>query len=510
MANNYNIAKNTLFLYFRMLCTIAVSLYTSRVVLQVLGVEDYGTYQVVGGISSMLSYVINGSLASGSSRFIIYEIGKGTSGKLRETFSTLMTIHILIGIAVILLAEIFGLYFLYNKLVIPEERFGAALFTFHLSIIATFIGITQVPYTALIIGHERMNIYAYMSIIEAVLKLSIVYVLMFSNWDKLELYALLLFIVQTGITLFYRFYCIRSYKDEASFKLIWDKRLIKKVLSFSSWNLIENTSISLNNQGTILLLNMFFNPGIVTARSIANIVSMTANNFIGNFRTAINPQIIKKFSSNDQNGSKLLLLESTKYSYFLMLILSLPIFVTAEDLLCLWLEQVPEYATVFLQFAIVTALFGVFDQSFYTAFTAKGQIKESTIFSVLIGYISFPVIYILFKMKCSPISLAWVSLISSAILAFFIKPLLLHRIMGYSWKELKILFKSCLIVTLISIPVPILFYFFEKQIFHVQLIRFFSLIVICLLCTICSIWYIGLSHDMRVQLIRLIKNKIKR
>lgn len=212
MAQN-SIAKNTILLYFRTLCTIIISLYTSRIVLQVLGVNDYGIYQVVGGISSMLSYVINGSLASGSSRFITFEMGKGERGNVNEVFSSLLTIHIIIGIIVILLSETIGLWFVCHKLVIPSERLNAALFTFQFSILTTIIGITQVPYTAIIIGHEKMNIYAYTSIIEAILKLIIVYLLSVSGWDKLILYSALLFIVQLCITSFYRIYCVRHYKE---------------------------------------------------------------------------------------------------------------------------------------------------------------------------------------------------------------------------------------------------------------------------------------------------------
>lgn len=504
MAQN-SIAKNTILLYFRTLCTIIISLYTSRIVLQVLGVNDYGIYQVVGGISSMLSYVINGSLASGSSRFITFEMGKGERGNVNEVFSSLLTIHIIIGIIVILLSETIGLWFVCHKLVIPSERLNAALFTFQFSILTTIIGITQVPYTAIIIGHEKMNIYAYTSIIEAILKLIIVYLLSVSGWDKLILYSALLFIVQLCITSLYRIYCVRNYK-ESHYHFKINKVTIKKVLSFSTWNLIENTSISLNAQGTSVLLNMFFSSGVVTARSIANIISMTANNFINNLRTATNPQIVKRFSSNDLEGSKRLLLNSTKYSYYMMLMLAIPIFMVAQQLLYLWLGQVPEYSVIFLKFTIITALFSVFDQSFYTAFTAKGQIKETTLYSICIGYITFPITYVLFKLGFSPIALCWTMLASSVISSIIIKPILLIKIIGYKWSDLKALLLDCLKITMIAIPIPTIVYIYKNIIFPNNISLFLGLSFVSIVCTATTIWAIGIDHNIRLKIIQKIKH----
>ena len=352
-----------------------------------------------------------------------------------------------------------------------------------------------------------MNIYAYTSIIEAILKLLLVYILMVSDWDKLMLYASLLFVVQCGITFFYRYYCIRHY-EESHYHFSFDKSIIKKVLGFSSWNLVENTSISLNAQGTTILLNMFFNSDIVTGRSVANIVSMTANSFVNNFRTAANPQIVKRFSANDFDGSKHLLLISTKYSYFLMLILAFPVFLVAKQLLYLWLGQIPDYSVVFLQFAIVTTLFGVFDQSFYSAFTAKGQIKETTICSICVGYLSFPVIYVLFKLGYSPVSLSWVMLFSSLILAIFIKPFLLVKIMGYTWTDIFVLFKSCIIVTVVSVPIPLLLYIFRNTLFHTPYLDFFILSISGVVCVALTVWFLGLDDDIRKRIQNTIKTKL--
>ena len=505
---NKTIAKNTIFLYFRMMLTMVVSLYTSRVVLQTLGVNDYGIYQTVGGVAGILQFIINGSLAFGSSRFITYEIGRGDEYSLKRTFSSLLTIHIFIGLLVALLAETIGLWFVYNKLQIPSERFFSAVVVYHISIVSSIVGITQVPYTATIIGHERMSIYAYMSVAEATLKLLIVYLLLIGDWDKLILYSALLFGVQLFVALIYRFYCVHHF-SEAKFHFVFDKHMLKKILGFSTWNLVENTSISLSNQGTIILLNMFFSPAVVTARAVANIVSQAAYSFVGNFRTAVNPQIIKRFSSDDFDGSKHLLLVSTLYSYFLMLVFALPIFFVAEPLLRLWLGQVPEYSVMFLRFSIIGALIGVFEQSFYTAFTAKGEIRESTLWSVSLGYLSFPVVYILFKCGFAPISLAWVMLVSSILSACVAKPILLVKRLNYKWKEIANLVRRCLIVSVISLPLPICTYF-NQDYFPNGIVAFICVTFISILSVAISVWFIGLPKEFRAFLISNFYKKIKK
>ena len=345
-SKNKTIAKNTLFLYFRMMFSMLVSLYTSRVVLQALGIEDYGIYQTVGGVVGMLSF-LNGALSTGSSRFLTYEMGTGNWTKLQRTFSSVLTVHILLAILIVLIAETGGLWFVCNKLVIPTERIDAAIFAYHFSILAAVFSITQVPYSACIISHERMGIYAYMSIIEVSLKLIIVYMLAIGNLDKLKLYALLYCFINISVALFYRFYCIRKF-SETHYKLIWDKVIIKNVLCYSGWNLFANTAIALVNQGATILVNMFFAPSVVAARAISNQVNMAAYHFITNFRTAANPQIVKRYAAGDFEGSKSLLLSSTVYSYYLMLLLTLPICLVAEPLLHFWLGTVPDYTVQFL------------------------------------------------------------------------------------------------------------------------------------------------------------------
>lgn len=484
-----------------MMFTMVVSLYTSRVVLEVLGIDDFGIYQTVGGIVAMLSF-LNGALSTGSSRFLTFELGRNDFEKLQRTFSTVLNAHIILAIIIVLAAETGGLWFFYNKLVIPEDRMDAAALAYHLSIFTAFFNITQVPYSASIISHEKIGIYAYMSIIEAVLKLSVVYALLLGGVDKLKMYAILLCIVQVGIVLFYRYYCNKKFY-ETKYSFIWDKAILKDVLSYSGWNLFANTAIALKNQGATIMLNIFFSPAVVSARAIANQVNMAANQFVQNFRTASNPQIVKNYAAGDFEASKKLLLTSTTISYYLMLILCLPICLVTEDLLNLWLVDVPEYTVQFLQLTIITSLFQVFDTSFYTALYAKGRIKENALVSPTLGFIAFGVVYVLFRLGCSPMSLAWALFIDYALLGLVVKPILIIKIVGYRWSDILTVFKPCFKVTMASLTVPLLLYINQDLLFSNSLLRFFTLVVISVTCVAVSVWYLGIDVEVKVRIVEM-------
>ena len=505
-SNNKTIAKNTIYLYFRMMFTMLVSLYTSRVVLKVLGVEDFGTYQAVGGIVIMLSFV-NSALSNGTSRFLTYELGTGDYEKLRKTFSSLLSLHIIIAIITVLVAETIGLWFVMNKLVIPDGRMEAALFVYHMSVLTSVITITQVPYNATIISHEKMGVYAYLSIFEVVTKLLIVYVLILFGWDKLKLYALLLALLQIATALYYRHYCVKNFSETRN-SFILDKSIVKEVLGYSIWNLISSISIPLKNQGLIILINMFFSPAVVTARALANQVNMAANQFIQNFRTAANPQIVKRLASGNIQGSKALLLSSTKYSYFMMLALCLPICLLTEPLLKLWLGDIPEYTVIFLQLTIITSLFQVFDNSFYTALYAVGRIKENALISPMLGILTFPITYFLFKLGHSPIIVAWILLIMYVLLGVIVKPILIVKYASYKWREITDVFIVCFKVTLLSSIFPMIFYFYKEKLFESDITSNIILLFICLLSTTVAIWYIGLEPQIKSKIISAVKKEI--
>lgn len=497
--NNKTIAKNTLFLYFRMMFTMVISLFTSRIILQKLGVDDYGIYQAVGGVVGFLSF-INGALATGSSRFLTYALGEGNAEKLKRTFSTTLNIHIIISILVVIVAETIGLWFLYHKMVIAPERMTAAVYTYHLSILTAVFTLTQVPYNATIVAHEKMSIYAYMSIFEVSAKLLVCYLLAIGGFDRLMMYATLLLSVQVGIMCFYRFYCTHHF-EEARFSFSFDKKIFKEIAGFSGWSMFANASIALNSQGVLILLNMFFAPAVVAARAISLQVNMAANQFVSNFRQAANPQIVKKYAAGDYEGSKHLLLESTKYSYYMMYLIALPVCLLAYPLLKLWLGVVPDYTVPFLQIVIVQSLFQVFDTSFYTALYAKGRLRENALTSPTLGFMIFPITYVFFKLAYSPLVLSWTSLAVYAILGMVQKPWLIMKMVDYKWKEIWGVYRSCLIVTVASLPIPIIIY---RLVDSTQIVYFILLGLVCLISVALSVFFLGIDKAMRKKVQKMI------
>lgn len=497
--NNKTIAKNTLFLYFRMMFTMVISLFTSRIILQKLGVDDYGIYQAVGGVVGFLSF-INGALSTGSSRFLTYALGEGNVEKLKRTFSTTLNIHILIAILIVIVAETIGLWFLYHKMVIAPDRLSAAVYTYHLSILTAVFTLTQVPYNATIVAHEKMSIYAYMSIFEVSAKLLICYLLSIGNFDRLMMYATLLLGVQVGCMCFYRFYCTHHF-EEARFSFSFDKKIFKEIAEFSGWSMFANASIALNSQGVLILLNMFFAPAVVAARAISLLVNMAANQFVSNFRQAANPQIVKKYAVGDYEGSKHLLLESTKYSYYMMYLIALPVCLLAYPLLKLWLGVVPDYTVPFLQIVIVQSLFQVFDTSFYTALYAKGRLRENALTSPTLGFMIFPITYVFFKLGYSPLVLSWTSLVIYAILGIIVKPWLIIKIVDYKCSEIWSVYRSCLIVTVASLPIPIIIY---RLVDSTQVVYFILLGLLCLLSVVLSAFFLGIDKAMRKKVLGMI------
>lgn len=499
------IAKNTLFLYFRMLFVMAVTLYTSRVVLEILGIDDFGIYQTVGGIVGMLSFV-NTALSTGTSRFITFELGRNNPDSLKSTFSTTVSMQLILASLIVIVAETGGVWFVIHKLQIPEGTRFAAITAYHLSIITTVFNLISVPYLAAIIAYEKMNVFAYVGIVEVCSKLGIVYLLTIGSVNKLILYASLLLLLQICVTIFYIIYCNRNF-NETKYSLMMDKSILKEIAGFSGWSLFASGSIALNNQGILVLLNMFFSPAIVTARTISLQVNSAATQFTNNFRTAVNPQIIKQYAAGNFAESKSLLLSSTKYSYYMMLLLSLPIYIGADSLLHIWLKEVPEYTVIFLKIVVIQSLFQVFDASFYTALYAKGDLKINALVSPTIGFLMFPIVYIMFKHGMSPVSLSWASLIMYAILGMIVKPILIVKIVNYRWSEIWGVFRPCILVSIIaSILTVWLTSYVDKDGFIGLIITTSISLGICLP----VIYFIGLSRAMRYKLSLILLSKIKK
>lgn len=498
------IAKNTIYMYIRMLFVMAVSLYTSRVILNTLGVEDYGTYQVVGGVVGLLAF-INGTLSQGTSRFLLFEMGSGTPSSIAKLFSTLLNAHIILALLIILLAETVGLWFVYNKLVIPEDRMGPALLAYHLSVITSFFSLTQAPFSAAIKSHERFDIYAYTSIVDVVAKLSIAYAISMSPIDKLAFYAILLFFVSVGMTIFLRSYCMRHF-EETKYRFLMDLGLLKKVTSYCGWNIFSNITGVLNSQGLYVLVNMFFNSGVVTSMAIANTVKDAANSFVENFRVASIPQIVKTYAAGDHATSKSLLLSTTKYSYFLLLLLGLPIFLVAPQILRLWLGFIPENADTFLRYIILVAIFMLFNSCLFTTQDVIGKIKRYSIVFPILMLINIIAIYICFRCGMPTVSYAIVMLITYMILSLVVQPILVVTQTEYTYKEIFCLYFQCLYVTIPALIIPFLSYHYLP--ITGDFLRIVLLSIISAISVSSSVWFLGMDRETKAKLITFVKQKL--
>lgn len=378
-----------------MLLSIVVSLYTSRVVLQTLGVDDFGIYGIVGGIVAMFSF-LNASMSGATSRFITFVLGKGDMKDVGETFSTALIIHFGIALTIVLLAETVGLWLLEENLVIPEERMFAARVVYQFSILAMIVQVTQVPYNASIISYEKMNVYAYVELLNVLLKLGIVYLLVIGNFDKLILYAVLIFFANVVVALTYRIYCIRHF-ETCRFHWIIQKEKLISMLSFSSWDLYGNMCYSLRQQGINMLINMFwgvvYNAASSVASSIQGVVSSLSVNVVQAFR----PQIIKQYAQGHYTEMQNLMCSSIKYSLILFLMICVPLSYVMYPVMKLWLGMVPNFAPEFCMILLLISLFNLINSVLCIAIHATGNIKLLSFFSGTIYLMTLPVVYILFK-----------------------------------------------------------------------------------------------------------------
>ena len=394
--NNKRIAKNTLLLYIRMLFTMAVSLYTSRVILNTLGVEDYGIYNVVGGVVAMFGF-LNSAMSSATNRYITFNLGKGDNKRLQTIFSTTLQIHTIIAIVIVIFAEIFGTWFLYNKMQIPNDRLDAAFWVLQSSILSSVIMILSVPYNAAIIAHEKMSAFAYISIVEVVLRLIIVYLLNVFSYDKLIIYAILALAVQILIRFCYSIYCHRHFKETKYIK-VWDKSLFKEMMSFAGWSFWGNIAGILYTQGLNMLLNVFFGPVVNAARAIAVQVQGAVQHFVSNFQMALNPQITKTYASGEIDQMHMLMFRSARFSFLLLFFIAFPLLLETDFILQLWLKTVPDNAVIFTQIMICISLIYTTANPCVIANQATGKVK---IYQMVVGGILLlilPISYIVLKL----------------------------------------------------------------------------------------------------------------
>lgn len=411
-SSNKRIAKNTFFLYLRMFITMAVSLYTVRVVLNVLTVEDYGVYGAVGGIILTFSF-ISSVLDNASQRFFSFELGKGPKGRIQETFSTLFIIYLIVTAGIILLAETIGVWFLQNKMTIPVGREIAAIWIYQFALASFVVTIIATPFRAMIIAQEKMNLYAYLSIFDALAKLAIAYLLIVLDLDKLILYAILLFVLNLLDNLIYLVYCRIKYSET---KLLWrfDKTLFKSVSSYSSWTLFGTLAGMCNTQGVNIVLNMFFGPVANAAYSIASQVYHTVGTFASNFYIAVKPPLIKNYAAGNFEYVDKLFSFSSKAIYFLISIISIPLMVCAKEILQIWLGQVSEYMVVFVQLSLVYVIILTISYPITAVVQASGNVK---LYHLLVDGFSLSVLPIVYVMFILGNDAYWAYIVSVSIFA---------------------------------------------------------------------------------------------
>lgn len=479
---------------------MSISLYISRIVLNALGVEDYGIYNVVGGVVAMFSF-LNAAMAVSTQRFLSFELGRQNQFELERVFSTAVTIHLLLGIFILILAESIGLWFIKHHLNIPIERIDAAHWVYQCTIFSFFFLIVRVPYQAGIIAREKMNAYAYLSIFEVVLKLIAALLLIGVSNDKLKLYSVLSLFVVIITTTFYKIYCNRRF-NESKFNFIWDRNLFKVMISYAGWSLFGSAASIGYNQGINILLNIFFGPVINAARAIAFQVNTAIQSFTSNFQLAVNPQIVKSYATGDERYMMSLIFQSSKYSFFLLYIIALPVLLETEYILKVWLKIVPDYTSIFCKLIIIDALIGCISYPLMIASQATGRIQ---LYQFVVGtllLLNIPLTYIFFKFRFGPEYSMYVGIILSSI-ALVARLVMLKRLISLNIKiYMKVVIIRALLVGCTAFIIP---FYVMQYIDDLTILHFLLSIVLCVICTVLSIYFLGLDSFEK----EYIKNRIE-
>ena len=497
--NSKRIAKNTIVLYFRMIFMMLVSLYTSRIIINALGFEDYGIYSAVGGFVAMFG-VISNSLTAAVSRFITFSIGAGDSEKLNRVFASSIIIQLIIAGIVLILLETIGLWFLNYHMVIPNERLVPANFVLQFSIITFLVQLISVPYNASIIAHERMTAFALISILNAMLNLCVAFLVKYSqNYDKLILYSMVLAIVAIFIRLLYGWYCGRNF-SECKFRFIYDKKLLSKIVSFAGWNFFGASSAVLRDQGINVLLNVFCGPIVNAARGIAMQVSSAISSFSSSFLTALNPQITKQYAAGDMHYVFNLCFKGSRLGFFLLLLLSLPIFMETEQILSLWLGKIPPHTVNFVRLIVVYVMVESVSSTLITLMLATGNIKK---YQIIVGgtqLLNFPIAFIVLKAGFIP-EYTMIATILIAIMCLTARLFMLRKMVGLPIRLfIKEVIAKSAIVTLIALILPLC----VVSILDMTLLRLLITGGICVISTTLSVLFLGCTYSER----HLIINKI--
>lgn len=496
--NNKRIAMNTLILYIRMCVMMVISFFTTRIVLDALGVEDYGIQNVVGGLVSIFS-LLSSSLSNSVSRFITYGLGKNDIMGLRKVFAIAINIHVILAVVIVIAVETIGVWFLNFKMTIPLERLDAANWVLHCSALTFAIGLLSVPYNASIIAHEKMAAFAYMTIFDTVIKLAIAIGIKYYGGDKLVLFAILNIFPVVISQFIYWIYCKRKF-EECTYQFCWDKKVFKEIGSFAVWNFIGCTAGTMKDQGVNIAINLFTGPAVNTARGIAMQVNGVVSRFIQNFTIALNPQIIKDYAAGNLERMHKLIFTGTRFSYFLFMFLSIPIFFEIESILQLWLGQIPKHTVLFTRLVLILTLAEIVSQTLITAQSATGKIKKYQIVVGGILLMNFPISYLLLYLGVMPemtivvaIAISQVCLVARL---WFLKDMINLPIM----KFIKQVYVKVILVTILSSLLPSLCYFVPIA----PAVRFFVVCIVSAVSSAVCIYFIGCNMSEK----RTVKNAI--
>lgn len=500
--NNKLIAKNTMLLYLRMFLTMGVALYTSRVVLRVLGIEDFGVFTVVGGAVTLLSF-LNGAMAAGTQRYLSFAIGRNDQAELKRLFSATLTIHIAIAIIIVIFAESFGLWFINNELVIPANRLEAANWVYQFSILSIVISVIQVPYNAMLIAYERMDAFAFIGILDVTLKLAIVFVLQYLDLDKLALYGALLFGTTLVIGLVYKLYCSR-YFTASKFKFEWEPKRFKELVSYAGWNLWGNLASVGLIQGLVLLVNLFFGPTVNGAQAIAIKINATITQFVVGFQMAMNPQLVKSYAVGQTDEMLKLMKRGSKLSFLLIYLLVVPVLFHTHYILDLWLDEVPEYTVIFSQLMLVVSMIDSFSGPLMTAVQATGKIKlyQSVVGGVLL--LNVPISYIFIKLGYPPQVTLFVMIVISVV-AFISRLFILQRVLPFS----ALSFLRGVVIRPLAIGAVTAAAYFAVTIESDSFFEFTKSIVVVELLAILLVVVVGVNRDERKFVVTKIRTIIK-
>ena len=500
--NNKRIAKNTIYLYMRMLFVMAVGLYTVRAILDILGVVDYGLYNVVGGVVTMFAFM-NRTLSTSSQRYFSIELARGDKERLSKWFCLNITTFLTIGIVITVFLETVGLWFLNTQMTIPQERLTAANVVYQLSIISFLFQIVSVPYLALVIAHEKMNVFAYVGVIEALGKVVIVFILMMLTYDKLIIYGILILLLSVGTAMSYIIYCRKHY-PESKYKWYWNTKEIKELLGFSGWHFFGTFSTSCRSQGINILLNMFFNPAVNAARAVAFQVNMHILQLSTNFFTAIKPQIYKSYAKKEYEDLFRLMMRASIISAFLISIIAFPIIANTSYILGLWLKEVPNYTVLFTQLALINGLIDTSDAPLIAAALATGKIRKYMLIVSTMILANVPISYLALKLGGDPTITLYISITISCI-SVIVRAYLLKGLINFPWVKYLFMMAKLLLVTLVMLVVI----YMLPQDYSNHLLSFVSASVTVIFLTIVLYGLVADKGD-RQYILSFIKNKFLR